>query len=210
VEEKIFQLPWIQHKREGTNWPAATPFLLRLLFCWQECILFQQKRERNDDKVRHTHKKKKYEKKKPYCPFWNNNLFRHEREDISLPSMKNKTKACATPNIPVHLVGVNWIKNSHPEVRIVPLPVFVALNQRLLAVWHNFRNYFSPLGQYFTAATPSARVYKEDTNNETCKGRFQGYKWKLDWMGFIERQSSGCRTGGILGILKTKGRRVRW
>lgn len=145
-------------------------------------MLFQQKRERNDDKGRHTHTHKKEKNKPPknpnYCPFWNNNLCRDERGDITLPSMKNKTKACATPNIPVHLAGGNWIKNSHPEVKIVPLSVFVALNQRLLAIWHNFRNYFSPLRQYFTAATPSARVYQEDTNSKTCEGRFQGLQMK--------------------------------
>lgn len=32
---------------------------------------------------------------------------------------------------------------------------------------------FSALTLYFLAATPSARVYKEDSSNETCKGRFK-------------------------------------
>lgn len=115
---------------------------------------------------------------KNYCPFWNNNLCRDERADTSLPSMRNKTKACATPNIPVQLVGGNWIKNSHSEVKIVPLPVFVALNQKLRAIWQNFRKYFSPLRQYFKAATQSSRGYQEDTNNETFEILFQGLQKK--------------------------------
>lgn len=145
--------------KEGASWPEAAPLLFRLLCCWQECILFWQKKKRNDDKKADTHKKKFF------WPFWNNNLYRDERGDISLLSMKNKTKACATPNTPAHLVGGNWIKNTHPEVKIVPVPVFAALKQRLLAIWHNFRNYFYHLGQYFTAAITGARVYQ--------KGRYQ-------------------------------------
>lgn len=176
MQEKIFHLPWVQYTSERTSWLATAPFLFRLLCCWWECILFWQKRKSNYDKGRHTKKKEK--KKKKYHPFWNNNLCRDERGAISLASMKHKTKAGATPNIPVHLVGGIWIKNSHPEVRIVPLSVFVALNQRLLAIWYNFRNYFSPLGQYFTAALPSSRVYREDTNNETCECPFQGLQIK--------------------------------
>lgn len=131
MQEKIFHLSWVQHKREGTSGPAATPLLLRLLFCWQKGILFWQKKKTN---IQKKWAKKENRTKQNCCLFWNNNLCRGEKGDTSPPSMKKKTKAGTTTSIPVHLVGGNWIKSSCPEVKIVPLHVFVDLNQRLLAI----------------------------------------------------------------------------
>lgn len=102
-------------------------------------------------------------KKQKTKNIWNNKFCfcEDERGDIRLPSVKIRTKAGLTPNIPMHLVWNNWIKNSWPEVKIVPL--CACCMTQLLSV-HTL---------YFSAATPSARVYKEDSSNETCKGGFQ-------------------------------------
>lgn len=95
-----------------------------------------RRRSSFDRRRKQTYKKmsKKRKQNKNSCLFWNNNLCRGEKGDTSPPSMKKKTKAGTTTSIPVHLVGGNWIKSSCPEVKIVPLHVFVDLNQRLLAI----------------------------------------------------------------------------
>lgn len=59
------------------------------------------------------------------------------------------------------------------EVKIVPLSMRVALSQKFYLYDTTSGTTFSPLRLYFSSEPPSARVYKEDSSNESCKGRFQ-------------------------------------